>query len=921
MATPTQPLPQAPPPPPQQDTWDAVAAAKQKYPGLASEPDEKVGGFLSNPANFRNSFPEYAHLDDQTIGRNMAKYAPKVDDLTKETNAAARGAGESQRATMPELPKPEPTGPVTRFAAGAVDQAKTLIPKMPKTLSGLALQTAGIAYPGLTQGLAAAQEYENARKQGQGMIPSVGAGAGAASGVDVEGVRERAKRGDVAGVLGETAAAVAPMVLARPLSKVAEVAGENPTVQKVTSTITKPIRGPLDTLGLTAREPEKALTQAIQPGVNIPRAQESMPIAGGRLQQVKNAGLVKDAEGNPIKGFKSNADLLQGVKAAKTYVWDNLEKRTGSVAKLQADTAPVADAMEKSISKRTAEQFPDLAKKVQARADTYRGLKSFRDIENAIQDANDDLRNFYKRSSPTDSPITSETAATEAEVRALRTLLDEKVEALTGEGTADLKREYGALRDVERAAAKQHAIETRQKGATLWEGLAALRAAGDFVSGNMLGAAKGAATMAVGRRLALVRTPGWLIDQAFQGTKAFAPSAEIAAPPGVKIAGELGPGPTVTPPPADKSGPNPDAEAPKVAEGTRASRLGLLLPQKASTTLTPMERAPATAAAPGTTESPAINIQPSANRVLTGEREGNASKAASTLKPIFGRVENAPGEPGSPPPPAEPAPKAGPTAPVTEKPSPKPVTKAAKAAKPELKPESELNELRFQMRDLEKRINGTRDAYKMKPLIERYRKLESRRNELAPPKEEVFGAASQRQKGGQKRGEEVPTQGAAGADVKTAAPTMKRGLPTPEEYEDKLYAGGMRAVEAHQQAVDDIKAVDGTYTLPDAAIEAIRARINKVMGTEAAPKTEPPTLKPIPRSERLKAYNSLSAQDKLGIDAQMEELPHMPQILREGRMAQLKQFGESGTYLKERLAREFLDDQKNRARERQPGED
>ena len=197
--------------------------------------------------------------------------------------------------------------------------------------------------------------------------------------------------------------------------------------------------------------------------------------------------------------------------------------------------------MRDSISERTREQFPELAKKIEARAATYDKLKTFRSIENAIQDANDDLGPLYNRgqANPNNASTSAEMRATEAEVKQLRKILDDGVERLTGEGTADLKRRYGALRDIERAAAKQYAVETRVKGANLWEGLAALRAAGDFMSGNVLGAVKGGATLAMGRRLAAVRSPQYLINEAFQGKNAFEPSAPIAPPPGVKIAGAL----------------------------------------------------------------------------------------------------------------------------------------------------------------------------------------------------------------------------------------------------------------------------------------------------------------------------------------------------------------------------------------------
>lgn len=351
-------------------------------------------------------------------------------------------------------------------------------------------------------------------------------------------------RGAAGGATGIAAQILGPKLIENAPAMKRAVAETAPAraIAKPINMATEMAAEPLKRLGLVSPESPVALRQAIQPSVNIPRAGESIEIAGPRMQQLKNSGLVLDAEGNPLHEIKSNADVLQAVKAGKKYVYDAIDQRVGSVDQLQADTGGVADAMVKSISKRTREQFPALAARIEARAETYRGLKSFRDIENAIQDANDDLKNYYKHGSPSDSPVTTEIATTLAEVKTLRNLLDEKMETLTGSGVKDLKREYGALRDVERAAAKQNLVSLRQKGLPLYQGLAALWAAGDFASGNIISGAKGIGMMAMGKRLSQVRSPEWLVDQAFQGGKAFKAAPEIAPPPGPKIAGLIGPG-------------------------------------------------------------------------------------------------------------------------------------------------------------------------------------------------------------------------------------------------------------------------------------------------------------------------------------------------------------------------------------------
>src|SRR5579884_237697 len=289
----------------------------------------------------------------------------------------------------------------------------------------------------------------------------------------------------------------------------------------------------------------KAFTQAIQPGVNIPRAQESIQIAGPRIQQLRQAGALRDLDGNPISEIRSTGQLLGAVRSAKQAVIGAIEQRLGPVEQLQVDASAAGKAMRDSISKRVREQFPQQAARIEARSAAYDKPMSLRDIEDAIIDANDDLKGFYKQPVAGESPVTADTRATQAEVRVLRNLLHTKEEELSGAGVKDLKREYGALRDVERAAARQHAIRTRTKEGGLWEGLSYLHAAGDLLSGNALGAARAGGALAVGRMLKTLRNPDFLIEQSFHGPKAFAPAEPIARAPGPpQPRALLGPGAT-----------------------------------------------------------------------------------------------------------------------------------------------------------------------------------------------------------------------------------------------------------------------------------------------------------------------------------------------------------------------------------------
>jgi hypothetical protein len=535
-----------------------------------SDPDFHALPIVEKDKVLRKVDPDYAGLppQEQQKALNVIHYGPPAGDGEGEGFLShAAGVIGNQIKSVAALPFRSLTEGYKGYS-DARDKGAGVLDSLGQ--GALRSSAAGVDPLGITEGMLRGTAdtlsggYQKRRERGYNpAYAAVAPTVAPAVGVNLPGMEDEASKGHVSAVAAEGAVPAAE-VLAGSSMRIPAVSR---AVEFVTAPIARAMRSPIETFAprLAVPDAPKALNQAIQPGVNIPRAAQSIDIAGPRLQQVRQATGME---------FKSPGDLLEGVKAAKGQVWDAIEQRMGPVAQLHADTSPVAQAMESAISKRTETQFPAQAKAIRERAATYRNTMSLRDIENAIQDANDDLKNFYKRGTSGDSPTSAGTAATEAEVKALRSLLDQKVEKLSGAGVSDLKREYGALRDVEKATAKANAVATRQKGATTWEGLAALKAAGDVFSGNP----SGLATMAVGRWLGKLRDPNFLIDRAFQGSKAFKPAGEIPPAPGPSIRGALSSGPLVTPQPADTSGSVP-YNAPRVDPSTRAQRLGLLLPE------------------------------------------------------------------------------------------------------------------------------------------------------------------------------------------------------------------------------------------------------------------------------------------------------------------------------------------------------
>lgn len=538
----------------------------------------------------RAKFPgAYDDLDDVTLAQKVVARHPEYtdmlpksvttmpDQLTRQTAGAAR-AGGAAPTRAPAPAKMEPSGMISRFVSGMVSGAKAMIPGAPDKTS-IALSGMG-PLPGMMR--AAAQGYEQSRDEGQGVLPSVASGAASLAGINAPGVRERAKAGDVAGVIGEGVPAVVASLLApRVIEKAPEIARGAGDIVKAPYRMV--VKGqPPDFVVPAAPE---AMRQAIQPSVRVPRAEESIGIAGPRMQQIRTERGIEIPEKGP-EAMKAVMDLN---REAKTQILGAIEQRMGPVADLKPDVSGVAKAIRNSVDDITLEREPGAKDAVERAAGTYEreggNAWSIRQMENRMHTLNNRLANIYSQVTPGEAriPVEGEIALTEA--KALRTRIDEAVENLSGAGVKELKREYGAQRDVEKSLARQYAVASRQKGVGLWPGLAALQIAGDFTSPSALAVG----TMA--RMLKTLRDPGYLLNRSFHGPDAFEAAKPFGAAPGPNIRGLLPRGSLMQGPAPDTSGPV-DIGKPQVEWGTRALRKGLLLPEKTGQALDPTERGP-----------------------------------------------------------------------------------------------------------------------------------------------------------------------------------------------------------------------------------------------------------------------------------------------------------------------------------------
>lgn len=322
--------------------------------------------------------------------------------------------------------------------------------------------------------------------------------------------------------------------------------------------------------------PESLITRAVKPGKN-------------NINWNKDVGtalpLMKSAEkqlGRPITGVD---DALEAAQVAKKGIWQQYQARLQSAGQMGAtvDGNAIADAMVKSIDKRTALQNPGLVEKVKSIADTYRHPIPLDDAEDFLQSANKDLHTYYTKNKVGQQVAMNdpEISSTVAEANALRSALYSKLDQVAGPGAAQLKQAYGSLTNMEKELYGRQLVAARQAPESLSEQLSTARGAGKIAKGVLTASPgdvlEGAQNIAVSRALKARNSTDAMIARAFQKSGTAQP---FPAPTSARISGLLERGPIQMPAPQPGTS-IPSAPAISIDATTRAQRLGLLLPEKA----------------------------------------------------------------------------------------------------------------------------------------------------------------------------------------------------------------------------------------------------------------------------------------------------------------------------------------------------
>jgi hypothetical protein len=250
--------------------------------------------------------------------------------------------------------------------------------------------------------------------------------------------------------------------------------------------------------------------------------------------------------GHPITGVD---DALNAASIAKKALWKQYAAKLKAAGQEGAgatiDGNEVADAMMKSIDKRTALQNPGLVERIQKVADTYRRPMSVEEAEDFLQSANNDLHSYYAK-----NKVGQQVAAKDpemgnvvAEANQLRSSLYSKLDDLTGPGAADLKGRYGALSNVENEMLRRKNVSARQQPESLAEQISMARAYGKIAVGTLRASPssvlEGVQSLSAAKWLKARGTTDAMIMRAFQALGN--PQAPIPqAQAGTSAAGNIG---------------------------------------------------------------------------------------------------------------------------------------------------------------------------------------------------------------------------------------------------------------------------------------------------------------------------------------------------------------------------------------------
>ena len=216
---------------------------------------------------------------------------------------------------------------------------------------------------------------------------------------------------------------------------------------------------------------------------NLPKKESVVRLAGA--PEANERDFIENAkrtlpylvEENKTSKISTPEDVAEAAHSQKTKLWN--DKLGGAHPGETIDGDAIAQDIKDGINTSTRRHFPEVTEALEKWADTFKGPYALDDAMSAITDFNSKLRNFYKQS-PSDqfkmATADPKLGMLQDAADSLRDHAFKKLEDLGEKNIPELRKDYGALNQLQRVFEKRAVVYGRQAPIDLKQSIGAIAA-------------------------------------------------------------------------------------------------------------------------------------------------------------------------------------------------------------------------------------------------------------------------------------------------------------------------------------------------------------------------------------------------------------------------------------------------------------
>jgi hypothetical protein len=289
-------------------------------------------------------------------------------------------------------------------------------------------------------------------------------------------------------------------------------------------------------LGLGGLTMEENMTKAAGGSLNVgtqnwqQSLQKAMPL------------LAQEAKTTAVKTVGDFEDLAYDTadKLWKTQIQPQIDRHITD----PIDTTSIRNEIQGTVTRSMKKYFPEEAKKIEEFAGNFGKPTTIGEVAEDLQTFNAKLKAYYKAPPEARAAILKtegDVTALEQAADSMRDALNKALESKGEKIPAELRQQYGALKEVQRVFGKRAIVADRQMPLNIQQVLAMIGGAGEAAAAIGAGhpgyAIAGAVPIAVASAAKIRNAPANLIKQGLKQAGAAAPSAAISTAKGAAKSG------------------------------------------------------------------------------------------------------------------------------------------------------------------------------------------------------------------------------------------------------------------------------------------------------------------------------------------------------------------------------------------------